>query len=131
MPAPHLDGVFLIVQAQTPDCPHILYSQRREKKTDIGDLICHLMLAEDVARDDAGLPRLAHISNTLRQQGVTVVDTPIAGQESNKTLQVGSATWGSMSKLKVTPRGGTQLPTENAGMASVSNWVYRADEGTK
>lgn len=65
--APYLDGVFLVVQAQTPNGFHVLYSQRREKKTDVGDLVRDLMLAEDVARDDAGLPRLAHVRNALWQ----------------------------------------------------------------
>jgi hypothetical protein len=49
-------------------------------------LICHLVLAEDIASDDASLLCLSNIADTLPQDGVTIVCAAIPGQEADETL---------------------------------------------
>lgn len=46
-----------------------------------------MMLAKDVACDDASLFGLGNVGNALREDGVSVVCAAILCQEANETLQ--------------------------------------------
>jgi hypothetical protein len=75
-----------IVQTQTPHSPDIFGSQRRKEHADVGDPICDVVLAEDVALDDAGLAGLADVGDASREDGVAVVGPAVPGQEADEAL---------------------------------------------
>ena len=57
-----------------------------QQETHVGDLVSYLVLAEDIARDDAGLPGLGDIRDTMGQNGITIVNSAISGEEPDETL---------------------------------------------
>jgi hypothetical protein len=78
--------VLLVVEAQTPHRLDVLSGQRGEQQAHVGDLVRHLVLAKDVARDDAGLARLGDVGLAGGQQRVAVVDAAVPGQEADEAL---------------------------------------------
>lgn len=78
--------MLLIVQSQTPDRLHVIQGKGCQQETHVGDLIGHLVLAEDITRDDAGLPGLGDICDTLGQNGITIVNPAISGEKADETL---------------------------------------------
>jgi len=82
----HLLGVGGVVQAQTPHRPHVLGGQGRQEGADVDDLVGHVVLAKDVALDDAGLARLADVGDAAGQDGVAVVGPAVPGQEADEAL---------------------------------------------
>lgn len=61
----------------------MLLRQRAEQEADVGDRICHVVSAKDVALDDAGLPGLRNVAHALGENGVTVIGAAILGQEAD------------------------------------------------
>jgi hypothetical protein len=66
-----------VVQTQAPHSPDVLRSQGREERADIGNLVSHFVLPEDVTGDDPGLFCLANIRDARGKDGITVVDAAI------------------------------------------------------
>lgn len=68
-----------VVETQTPHRADVLKRQRRQQKPDVGHAVRHVVLAEDVARDDAGLLGLANVGDATGQDGVAVVGAAVLG----------------------------------------------------
>ena len=75
-----------IVQPQTPHCPDVLGSQRRQQQPDVSHNIGDGVLAEDVALHNASLACLGDISHSPRKNGIAVISPAIPSQEANKAL---------------------------------------------
>jgi 3-hydroxyisobutyrate dehydrogenase-like beta-hydroxyacid dehydrogenase len=54
--------------------------------SNVGDLVCDVVFAEDVAVDDTSLFGLDNVAHTLGEDGVAIVDAAISGEEADKTL---------------------------------------------
>jgi hypothetical protein len=78
--------VLLIVQSQASDCPDVLESKRRQQQPYVGYLVRHLMLAKDVAGQDARLLGLCNVRHAAGQNGIAIVYLAILGEETDKTL---------------------------------------------
>ena len=75
-----------VVQAETAHGAHVLGGQGRQQRADVDDLVGDVVLAEDVALDDAGLAGLADVGDAAREDGVAVVGPAIPGQEADEAL---------------------------------------------
>ena len=75
-----------IVQAETPHRLDVLEGERCQEVPDLGDFICHIVLAEDVSLDDTGLLGLDHVADALGQDSIAVVRAAISGEEANEAL---------------------------------------------
>lgn len=82
----YLFRVECIVQAETPHRLHILRGQRSEEVPDLGHLVSHVILAEDVALDDTGLLCLDDIADTLWKYSIAVIGPAIPGEEADEAL---------------------------------------------
>lgn len=47
--------VLCVVQAEAPHSSDVLRRKGREKRADVGDLVSHIVLPEDITGDDLGL----------------------------------------------------------------------------
>lgn len=81
----------LVVQSETANSADILERQRGQEVTNIGNLICNMMLSEYIALHNASLLGLADIIDALWEDGIAVVSTAISRQEANKSLSGVSA----------------------------------------
>lgn len=72
-----------VVQSQAPHSPDVLRRKGREERADVGDLIGHVVLPEDVTGDDPGLRGLANVRDACGQDGIAVVDTAVLCQETD------------------------------------------------
>jgi hypothetical protein len=79
-----------VVQAETAHRPDVFGGQGRQQQADVGDLVGHVVLAEDVALDDAGLAGLADVGDAAREDGIAVVGAAVAGQEADEALPAAS-----------------------------------------
>jgi len=103
-----------VVQAETPHRPHVLRGQGRQEGADVDDLVGHVVLAKDVALDDAGLARLADVGDAAGQDGIAVVGPAVPGQEADETL----------GQVSVCPCFFyVERLTEKAGILTGSDWV--------
>jgi hypothetical protein len=75
-----------VVEAETAHRPHVLGGQGRQQRADVGHVVGDVVLAEDVALNDAGLAGLADVGDAAREDGVAVVGPAIAGQEADEAL---------------------------------------------
>lgn len=75
-----------VVQAETSHRPHVLGGQGRQERPDVGYVVGDVVLAKDVALDDAGLAGLADVGDAAREDGVAVVGPAIPGQEADEAL---------------------------------------------
>jgi len=75
-----------VIQSQAPHGPDVVRGQRREEKPDVGDLVGHIMLAEDIALDDVRLGRFGDVRDAPGQDGITVVSAAILGQKADESL---------------------------------------------
>lgn len=87
---PDLVGMPRVVGPQAPDGADVFGGQGRQEHADIGDLLCHLVAAQDVAPNDAGLLRLPDVRGPLRQDRVPVVRAAVLGQEPDQSLSMSS-----------------------------------------
>jgi hypothetical protein len=76
-----------VVQPQAAHRPHVLGGEGRQQQADIGDLVGDMVLAEDVALDDAGLAGLADVGDAAREDGVAVVGAAVPGEEADEALK--------------------------------------------
>lgn len=53
---------------------------------DLGDFVCHVILAEDVSLDHSGLLGLDNIADALREYSVAVVSAAVSGEEADEAL---------------------------------------------
>jgi hypothetical protein len=70
----YLFRVLCVVQAQTSNGLDIFKRKRRQEQPDIFDLVCHLMVGKDVAKNDSCLSCLSYVRNPLGQDGIAVED---------------------------------------------------------
>ena len=82
----HLLSMSSIVQPQTPHCPDVLRSQRRQQQPDVSHNIGDGVLAEDVALHNASLTGLGNIGHSPGENGIAVVSPAVPSQETNKAL---------------------------------------------
>lgn len=82
-----------IIQAQAANALDVLGRQGRKQEPDIGDLICDVMLAEDVTCNHARLAGSGNICYVGRENGVAIVGPTVAGEESNETLGLEYVSW--------------------------------------
>jgi hypothetical protein len=75
-----------VVQPQTPHRPDIFRGQGGQERPDVGNLVGNIVLAKDVAGDDAGLAGLADVADAARQDGISVVGAAVPGQEADEAL---------------------------------------------
>lgn len=75
--------MFGVVEAQAPNGAHMLGGQRGQKHADVGDLVCHLVLAQDIAFDDTGLLCFSDVSGSPGQDGIAIVGTAVFGEEAD------------------------------------------------
>jgi len=75
--------MLLIVEPKTADRPDLVESQRRQQQPDVGDLVRHLVLAEDVAGDDARFLSLSNVRLAFGQDGVARQHLVRLGQEAH------------------------------------------------
>lgn len=78
--------MFSIVQAQASDGLDIFPSQWTEQLLHFLDLICDLVIAEDLSLDDSGFGSFGKVTNTGRKNGISMIDQTVFGQETNKAL---------------------------------------------
>lgn len=78
--------MLLIVEPQTSDGLDILEGQGRQQQPHVGDLVRHLVLAKDVARQDARLLGLGNVRHAARQNGIAVVYLAVPGEEADEAL---------------------------------------------
>lgn len=83
-----------VVQAQAPHGSDLLRRQRTQEQADVGDVVGHIVLAEDVAGDDPGLLCLPDVRDAPGQDGVAVVGAAVLCQEADQALPVMSAEFG-------------------------------------
>lgn len=76
-----------IVQAQTPHSLHVLGREWRKQEAHDGDLVSDFVLAKDAARNDASLLGLGDIGLSRGEDGVTVVDFAVCGEEADEALE--------------------------------------------
>lgn len=77
-----------VVHAQPAHRRDVLSCQRRQKRFHGCDLACYAVVAENVALDDMRRGRLGDVGDAGRQDGVTIVDTAVFGQEADETLDL-------------------------------------------
>lgn len=78
--------MLLIVQTQAADRPDVFPGQRRKKHLNFGDLVCDIVLSEDVTLDHLCLGHFGKVADAHRENGITVVNLAVFGQESNESL---------------------------------------------
>lgn len=79
--------MFRIVQAQASNGPDMLGRQRGEKHADVGDLVRHLVAAENITADDTSLLGLSNVSRAAWQDGISIVGAAVLGQEPDQSLR--------------------------------------------
>lgn len=75
-----------IICAQASNCLDILGRKGSEEYPDIGDLISHLVLAENVTLDDFGLLCLANVGDSSGKNCISIVRAAILSQEPDQAL---------------------------------------------
>lgn len=75
-----------VVQTKTPDGLHVFQCQRCQEQPDISNLVCNLMLSEDIPGHDARLLGLGDVGYALRQNRIAIVDLAISGEEADESL---------------------------------------------
>ena len=82
-----LSGVLLVVQSEATHRPDVLEGQGGEEEPDVGHVVRHFVLPEDVPYHDAGLLGLANVRGAFREDGIAVVYTAILGEKTDEALQ--------------------------------------------
>lgn len=75
-----------VVETEAPHGLDVLRRQGGQQHADVGDVVRHVVPAEYVARDDAGLPRLGDVGDAAGQDRIAVVRLAVAREEADESL---------------------------------------------
>ena len=75
-----------VVQTEASHGLDVGRAERGEQMTDVSGLTSHIVRAEDVAFDDVSLLRFGKVSNTVRQNGISVISVAVFGNEAKEAL---------------------------------------------
>lgn len=76
-----------VVEADAANRAHVRGRERREEQANVGYLVGDMVLAKDVAMDDSGGFGARDVGDAAREDGVAVVGSSVAGEESNEALR--------------------------------------------
>ena len=80
--------MLLVVQTKTSDRLDILQSQRSEQESDVGNLICDIVLSEDLSPNDLSLGCFCYVCYSFWKYSIAIICSAILCKEANESLQV-------------------------------------------